>query len=73
MCSSDLLVYKPKELLPVGDILKLCPGKNAEERAKVLEPFTIKESSGHTLVPDSDKREPVRLDAKAAFSTLEQK
>ncbi len=66
-------VYKPSELLPVGDILKLCPGKNAEERAKVLEPFTVKESSGHTLVPDSDKREPVRLDAKAAFSTLEQK
>ena len=71
--TDEALVYKPKELLPVGDILKLCPGKNAEERAKVLEPFTIKESSGHTLVPESDKREPVRLDAKAAFSTLEQK
>jgi hypothetical protein len=60
--------YKPAELLPVGDILKLCPGRNNDERSKVLEPFTVKESSGHTLVPDSDKREPVRLDAKAAFS-----
>ena len=66
--TDESLVYKPKDLLPVGDILKLCPGKNVEERSKVLEPFTVKESSGHTLVPESDKRESVRLDAKATFS-----
>lgn len=33
----------------------------------ILDELTIKESSGHTLVPDSDKREAVRLDAKSAF------
>ena len=63
-------VLKAPELRAVGEILKMCPGKNAAEREAVLEPFTVKESSGHTLVHESDKREPVRLDAKAAFSTL---
>ena len=61
-------ITKPAELKPVGDILKMCPGKNDAERGAALEPFTIKESSGHSLVHESDKREPVRLDAKAAFA-----
>ena len=66
-------VAKPMEPLAVGELTKQAPGKNAAEREAFLEPFTVKESSGHTLVHESDKREPVRLDARAAFSTLESK
>lgn len=63
-------IWKPKELIGIGDAEKLAPGKNAKERAAVLEPFVKKESSGHTLVHASDKRDPVRIDAKAAFVGL---
>jgi hypothetical protein len=61
-------IYKPVELIGIGDAEKMAPGKNAKERAAVLEPFVKKESSGHTLVHVSDKRDPVRIDAKAAFA-----
>lgn len=61
-------VWKPKELINVGDAEKLAPGKNAKERAAMLEPFVERKSSGHTLVHISDKRDPVRIDAKAAFA-----
>ena len=63
-------VWKPKELINVGDAEKLAPGKNAKERAAMLEPFVERKSSGHTLVHISDKRDPVRIDAKAAFGAL---
>lgn len=63
-------ILKPAELLGVGDMEKLAPGKNAKERAAVLEPFVDRKSSGHTLVHVSDKRDPVRIDAKAAFAEL---
>ena len=63
-------VWKPKELINVGDAEKLAPGKNAKERAAALEPFVERKSSGHALVHASDKREPVRIDAKAAFAEL---
>jgi hypothetical protein len=67
-------VWKPKELINVGDAERLAPGKNAKERAAMLEPFVERKSSGHTLVHISDKRDPVRIDAKAAFaeSTLKE-
>lgn len=61
-------IYKPAELIGIGDAAKLAPGKNAKERDEVLEPFVKRESSGHTLVHVSDKRDPVRIDAKAAFA-----
>lgn len=61
-------VTKPLELLPVGEIEKLAPGKNKEARAMFLSAMVVKESSGHTLVHASDKRDAVRVDAKAAFS-----
>ena len=64
-------IWKPVELIDIGDAEKLAPGKNAKERALVLEPFVEKKSSGHTLVHNSDKRDPVRIDAKAAFSVAE--
>lgn len=63
-------ILKPSELLGVAELEKLCQGKNAAERAAVLEPFVIKESSGHTLVHESDNRQAVRLDAAAVFPTL---
>lgn len=39
-----------------------------EERAKLAE-LVVKESSGHVLVPESDKRPAVKLDAASAFSS----
>jgi len=69
-CKEELL-YKPKELIGITDAVKLAPGKNAKERDAMLEPFVKKESSGHTLVHVSDKRDPIRIDAKAAFSGAE--
>ena len=63
-------VLKPQELLPVGELTKLAPGANQKEREKALEPFTVKESSGHTLVPESDKREAINpLSAQDAFAS----
>ena len=64
-------LFKPAELINIGDAVKLAPGKNAKERDEVLEPFVERKSSGHTLVHISDKRDPVRIDAKAAFSIVD--
>lgn len=63
-------LYGQAPLLGVTEIQKLAPGKNDKERAAVLEPFVVKESSGHTLVHESDKRDAIRVDAKAAFAPL---
>ena len=63
-------LFKPAELINIGDAVKLAPGKNAKERDEALEPFVDRKSSGHTLVHISDKRDPVRIDAKAAFAEL---
>lgn len=61
-------IIKPSELIGIGDAEKMAPGKNAKERAAVLEKFVERKSSGHTLVHASDKRDPVRIDAKAVFA-----
>jgi hypothetical protein len=61
-------LFKPAELINITDAVKLAPGKNGKERDAVIEPFVNKVSSGHTLVHVSDKRDPVRIDAKAAFA-----
>jgi hypothetical protein len=60
-------LFKPAELINIGDAVKLAPGKNTKERDAVLETFVDRKSSGHTLVHVSDKRDPVRIDAKAVF------
>ena len=65
-----LELYSEPEMLGITEIQKMAPGKNDAERAKALEPFVTKESTGHTLVLDSDKRPAIRVDAKAAFSVL---
>lgn len=67
---SPFEIWQQPTLIGIGDAEKLAPGKNAKERAAVLEPFVEKKSSGHTLVHVSDKRDPVRIDAKAAFGEV---
>jgi uncharacterized protein DUF2800 len=67
----QMAIWKPAELINIGDAVKLAPGKNAKERDAVLEPFVERKSSGHTLVHISDKRDSIRIDATAAFSVIE--
>lgn len=64
----DLL--KPAEMITVTEAEKLALGANGKERASVLEPFVVRESSGFTLVADSDKRQAVSIDAKSVFGVL---
>lgn len=53
------------ELLGIAAIEKQMPGRNAQERAAALEPFVVRESTGHVLVPESDKRPAVNPQAAA--------
>lgn len=39
-----------------------------KDQRKILDDLCIKESSGHTLVHESDKREAIKVDAKSAFA-----
>lgn len=66
-------LYAEPKLLGIPEIEKLCPGKNAAERAAAIEPFVIKESSGHCLVHESDRRPPVdpQAQAKQLFKPVE--
>ena len=41
-----------------------------KEQRALLDELCVKESSGHTLVHESDKRPAVKLDAKSAFSSV---
>ena len=61
----EQLLDDPKLKSP-AEVEKLLP---KEERAKLAD-VTVKESSGHTLVHESDKRPAVKLDAASAFSKL---
>lgn len=45
-------------------IEKLLP----KDQRKILDDLCVKESSGHTLVHESDKREAIKVDAKSAFA-----
>jgi len=53
-----------KKLLSPAAIEKLLP----KEKRDVLDELTVKESSGHTLVHESDKRPAIKVDAKSAFA-----
>ncbi len=57
--------WKPLEVITPAAAEKLL-GK----QKSILDPLTVKESSGHTLVHTSDKREAVNIDAKSAFGNL---
>lgn len=58
-------LYAEPKFLGVTELEKLAPGKNAKERAAALEPFVIRESTGHVLVHESDKRPAVNAQAAA--------
>lgn len=55
-----------KKLMTPAAVEKTLP----KDRKNLLEQLTIKESSGHTLVHESDKRPAVSLDAKSAFGEI---
>jgi hypothetical protein len=62
------------ELISPAQLRKLLPGKNDKERSALLAQagFTVKESSGHTLVHEDDRRPPVRaLNAGSEFLPAE--
>lgn len=60
-------LFEPAKLKGITEIKQLAPGKNDKERAEFISQFTTRESSGHALVHESDKRAAVKLDAKSAF------
>lgn len=64
-------VTAPPELIGITEAKKLAQGKNDKERLAKLAPFTVKESSGHTLVHEDDKRPAVSLTPQAAFLRAE--
>lgn len=64
-------VTAPAKLIGITEAKKLAPGKNDKERAAVIASLTVKESSGHTLVHEDDKRPAVSLTAQAAFLRAE--
>lgn len=56
-------LYERKFVTPAA-AEKLLP----KDQRALLDELTVKESSGHTLVHESDKRPAIRVDAKSAFS-----
>ena len=61
-------IVSAPELLSPAQVRKLVPGKNDRERGAALAEFTVKESSGHTLVHEADKRSDVKESARKEFS-----
>lgn len=58
------VMYEPRALKSPAQIEKIVD-------KKVLAEFTVAESSGHTLVPESDKRPAVKLSAVEEFKSIE--
>lgn len=65
LCVEAHEIYAEPKFLGIGELEKLAPGKNAKERAAALEPFVVRESSGHVLVHESDRRPAVDRNAAA--------
>jgi len=61
-------MYEEPELKSPAQIRKLVPGKNDKERGAKLAEFTVKESSGHTLVHEDDKRPAIGHSAQQVFA-----
>lgn len=59
-------LYEPRALKSPAQIERLLP----KDQRKILEELTTKESSGHTLAPDSDSRPAVKEAAADAFSNV---
>lgn len=58
--------YEPASIKTPAAIEKLLP----KDQRLILDELCVKESSGHTLVHESDKRPAVRTDARSAFENL---
>lgn len=71
-CDVAMLYAEPK-MKGIPELEKLMPGKNAKERAAALAPFVVRESTGHVLVHESDKRPAVdpQAAAKLVFQPIE--
>lgn len=63
-CGLEEADFTERKLVSPATAEKLLP----KEQRGVLEELTIKESSGHTLVHESDKRPAIQVDAKSAFA-----
>lgn len=61
-----LELYEAPSLKSPAAIEKLLP----KDQRGLLDELTVKESSGHVLAPESDKRPAVKLDAASAFSSV---
>lgn len=64
-------LFEEPSLKSPAQVRKLVPGKNDKERAAKLAQFTVKESSGHTLVHEDDKRPAIALAASQVFACVE--
>lgn len=67
--ASDL--HEEPSLKSPAQLRKLVPGKNDKERAAKLAALTVKESSGHTLVHEDDRRPAIALAASQDFLPVE--
>jgi len=61
-------MFEDPALKSPAQIRKLVPGKNDKERGAKLAEFTVKESSGHTLVHEDDKRPAIGHSAQQVFA-----
>lgn len=64
-------LFEEPSIKSPAQVRKLVPGKNDKERAAKLAAFTSKESSGHTLVHEDDKRPAIALAASQVFARLD--
>ena len=63
---SEADIFDAPSLKTPATIEKLLP----KDQRALLDELTVKESSGHTLVHESDKRPAIQVDAKSAFANL---
>lgn len=59
-------IYDEPSLKTPATIEKMLP----KDQRALLDELTVKESSGHTLVHESDKRPAIQVDAKSAFANF---
>lgn len=69
----DEIIFEPRVLLSPAKLEKiegLKPKTVKGTKSGPLDAFTVRESSGHTLVPADDPRPPVKLAAKDEFTAI---
>lgn len=71
---SAILWLKQQGVDPYGEAPVVTPAAAEKllpkDQRKILDDLCVKESSGHTLVHESDKREAIKVDAKSAFTDV---